>query len=63
MDIDYSQVPMQDNNEHHVLIPKDSKFTKKIIQETHEKNHHVGASHTLSILRQRYWIPYGRVQV
>lgn len=46
-----------------VLIPKDCVFTNKIIQNTHEKNYHVGVNHTLSIIRQCYWIPQGKRQV
>lgn len=46
-----------------ILIPKECNFTNKIILDVHEKNYHVGPSHTLSLIRQKYWIPQGRVQV
>lgn len=48
---------------HPILLPKDCEFTSKVILEAHEKNYHVGTSHTLSIVRQKYWIPQGRSQV
>ncbi|XP_061709729.1 uncharacterized protein LOC133519692 [Cydia pomonella] len=43
-----------------VLLPRDCEFTKKVVKEIHEKNYHVGASHTLDLVRQQYWIPKGR---
>lgn len=45
------------------LIPKDSTFTNDLINNTHITNYHVGTPHTLSLIRQRYWIPQGRAQV
>lgn len=45
------------------LIPKDSTFTNELISNTHITNYHVGTPHTLSLIRQRYWIPQGRAQV
>ncbi|XP_049887000.1 uncharacterized protein LOC126381584 [Pectinophora gossypiella] len=45
------------------LIPKDCIFTNNLIMTIHEKNYHVGANHTLSIIRQNYWIPQGKSQV
>ncbi|XP_061712795.1 uncharacterized protein LOC133521744 [Cydia pomonella] len=46
-----------------ILIPKKSPFTTQIILKTHRDNYHVGVPHTLSILREKYWIPHGRAQV
>lgn len=46
-----------------ILIPKECEFTKKLIMETHMKNYHVGVSHTLSLIREKFWIPQGRAQV
>ncbi|XP_073966399.1 uncharacterized protein isoform X2 [Choristoneura fumiferana] len=43
-----------------MIIPKDCDFTNKLIKDTHEKNYHVGANHTLSLIRQSYWIPQGK---
>ncbi|XP_073951889.1 uncharacterized protein [Choristoneura fumiferana] len=48
---------------HPILLPKDSNYTAKVIKEIHEKNYHVGVAHTLSIIRQKFWIPQGRAQV
>lgn len=46
-----------------ILIPKESEFTNNIIMKTHNENYHVGVNHTLSIIRQSYWIPQGKGQV
>ncbi|XP_049866233.1 uncharacterized protein LOC126366932 [Pectinophora gossypiella] len=48
---------------HPILLPKDAELTRMIIKEAHESNYHVGAPHTLSILRKKYWIPQGKAQV
>ncbi|XP_048001236.1 uncharacterized protein LOC125238008 isoform X2 [Leguminivora glycinivorella] len=46
-----------------ILIPKNSEFTDNLILETHQNYYHVGAPHTLSIIRQKYWIPQGKAKV
>lgn len=46
-----------------ILIPTKSDFTDNIIRTTHEDNYHVGVNHTLSMIRQTYWIPKGRSRV
>lgn len=46
-----------------VLLPRNTEFTNKIIMKTHYDNKHVGVNHTLSIIRQSYWIPQGKSQV
>ncbi|XP_026331550.1 uncharacterized protein LOC113238917, partial [Hyposmocoma kahamanoa] len=51
------------DTKHPALIPRDSEYTSKLIQEIHEKNYHVGVSHTLSLIREKFWIPQGRAQV
>ena len=38
-------------------------FCKPSYQEVHESLIHAGISHTLSGLRQEYWILHGRVEV
>lgn len=48
---------------HPILIPKDCDFTMNTIQRIHEENYHVGVSHTLMKLREKYWVPHGRSQV
>ncbi|CAG4966032.1 unnamed protein product [Parnassius apollo] len=46
-----------------ILLPKNCKLTEHIIKSIHEENYHVGTSHTLNLIRQKYWIPQGRSQV
>lgn len=48
---------------HPILLPKQTDFTDRIIKEIHEKNYHVGVPHTLSLIREKYWIPQGRAQI
>ena len=38
-------------------------FTRLVIKEIHERLIHAGISHTLSTLRQEYWLPQGRAEV
>ena len=45
------------------LLPRHEYFTRLIIQEVHERLIHAGISHTLSSLRQEYWLPQGRAEV
>ncbi|XP_073965583.1 uncharacterized protein [Choristoneura fumiferana] len=51
------------DKKHPILIPKGSPLTDDIVRKTHETNYHVGVPHTLSLVRQRYWIPGGRAEV
>lgn len=46
-----------------ILIPKDCEYTNNIIMKIHKDNYHVGANHTLSMIRQTFWIPQGKSQV
>ena len=45
------------------LLPRQEHFTRLLIQYVHERLIHAGVSHTLSALRQEYWIVKGRVEV
>ena len=45
------------------LLPRYEHFTYLVIQEIHRRLIHAGVSHTLSQVRQEYWIPQGRAMV
>ena len=45
------------------LLPRKNFFTELMILEIHGRLIHAGNSHTLSQLRQEYWIPQGRAEV
>ena len=45
------------------LLPRKNFFTELVILEIHGRLIHAGISHTLSQLRQEYWIPQGRAEV
>ncbi|KHJ88515.1 integrase core domain protein [Oesophagostomum dentatum] len=40
-----------------IYIPHDSELSRLIIQKIHAENGHCGMDHTLSLIRQRFWIP------
>ena len=46
-----------------VLLPKDEKFTKLLIEKVHVQGFHSGVSQCLSQIRYKYWIPQGRATV
>ncbi|XP_048477625.1 uncharacterized protein LOC105393457 [Plutella xylostella] len=46
-----------------ILLPKDSSLTEEIISNIHKDNYHIGVTHTLSLIREKYWIPQGRCKV
>jgi hypothetical protein len=50
-------------NPHPIYVPKTSPIAKMIVMDTHENLHHAGVPHTLSKLRETYWIPSGRALV
>jgi len=45
------------------LLPRYEHFTKLLIEEVHQRLVHAGVSHTLSQVRQAYWIPQGRAEI
>uniref|UniRef100_A0A914XW44 Integrase catalytic domain-containing protein n=1 Tax=Panagrolaimus superbus TaxID=310955 RepID=A0A914XW44_9BILA len=47
-------------NANPIFLPKLSPITPMIIMDMHEKLHHAGIPHTLSSIRQKFWIPCGR---
>lgn len=59
----YKNAKWPAEQKHPILLPKDNEFTSKIIETTHTKNYHVGVSHTLALVRMKYWVPQGRAQV
>ena len=48
---------------HPILLPKSSHVTKLIIRDLHDSLAHVGRNHTLSALRENYWIVSGNSAV
>uniref|UniRef100_A0AC34GU52 Integrase catalytic domain-containing protein n=1 Tax=Panagrolaimus sp. ES5 TaxID=591445 RepID=A0AC34GU52_9BILA len=50
-------------NANPVFIPKKSPVAKMICLDTHKKLQHAGTPHTLSKIREKYWIPSGRATV
>ena len=48
---------------HPILLPRNSQLTTLYIQKIHQENMHVGCSHVLSKLREKFWIIKGRAKV
>ena len=46
-----------------ILLPRNCEYTYRLVQKIHEENYHSGVSHTLSKVRENYWIPKGRAQI
>ena len=59
----YGRLPNMETEESPIYLPKKNYFTNLVIKDSHEKLFHAGASHTLSHIRRKYWIPHGRTQV
>ena len=46
-----------------IILPRDDKLTKLVIEECHLKTKHGGIRATLGELRSRFWVPKGRQDV
>lgn len=46
-----------------IILVKGSYLTELIILDIHQRNYHVGTSHTLATLRKNYWLIHGRREV
>ena len=45
------------------LLPRKNCFSNLVILEAHGRLVHAGVSHTLSYLRQVFWLPKGQAEV
>ena len=54
---------LSDSAKHPIILPSNHHVTKLIILDIHEKEGHVGPLHTLSVVRQHYWVVKGHVTV
>jgi len=55
--------PVSFDLKHPIILPHNHHVTDLIIRHHHNKLHHVGASHTWTALRQRFWVIKGGVAV
>ena len=46
-----------------LLLPKYQRYTDLVIQYCHERAFHTGCAQTLSLIRQKFWIPQGRAKI
>ena len=59
----YSNADVSEEMKHPKLLPRKCFFTQLVILEIHVRLIHAGVSHTLSQLREEFWIPQGRAEV
>jgi hypothetical protein len=50
---------LPESAKHPIILDSNDDLTRLIVDDTHAWNGHVGAQHTLHILRKRYWIIHG----
>ena len=43
-----------------IYLPEKNYYNELLVKEFHQKLFHAGSSHTLSQIRNIYWIPQGR---
>lgn len=43
-----------------VILPRQHRFTRLVVEECHQRVHHRGVRSTLAELRSRFWVPKGR---
>ena len=43
-----------------VILPRQHRFTRLVVEECHQRVHHSGIRSTLAELRSRFWVPKGR---
>jgi len=46
-----------------ILLPKKERVTQLLVEKVHKQNFHAGVSHTLALVRHRFWILHGRATV
>jgi len=57
------KAPVSFDLKHPIILPHSHHVTDLIIRHHHNELHHVGASHTWTALRQRFWVIKGGVAV
>ena len=54
---------LPDEEEHPVILPSDHVAVELLVQDIHHREMHAGIEHTLSVIRQRFWLLKGRATV
>ena len=58
-----SRAPVSEMTRHPIILGSNDEVTRLIIHDAHQRVLHAGVGHTLSELRQQYWIPKARATV
>jgi hypothetical protein len=53
--ISNSELPMETKRP--IILMKDHKLTELIVRDTHNLNNHIGPTHLVTKIREKYWIP------
>ena len=56
--LEHAELPAR--TRHPIIIAPDHPLTRLIVEDAHLKVHHSGVEHTLSIVRQKFYLPQGR---
>lgn len=51
--------PISPEQRHPMIVPKGTHLSELIVDDVHQRNYHSGPSLTLSIIRNKFWIPGG----
>ena len=52
--------PLQDETKHPAILPKDHHISKLIVRYYHSTSDHSGLEHTLSLIREKFWVVHAR---
>ena len=52
--------PLQDETKHPAILPKDHHISTLIVRYYHSTSGHSGLKHTLSLIREKFWIVHAR---
>ena len=58
-----TEAEVEDAVKYPVLLPTKHRITNQIVEEMHQRKHHMGINHVVASLRQRWWIPRVRQKV
>lgn len=56
--LEHAELPAR--TRHPIIIAPDHPLTRLIIEDCHQRVQHSGVEHTLSVLREQYYLPQGR---
>ena len=55
------RIALPEQTKHPIILPRQHRATKVLVEWIHRRSGHVGTEHTFSLSREKYWIMNGRV--